>query len=188
MQTTVGEMLDVELAEKKYATPKDVLTVARLKTAYYTFIAPLTLGALLAGAEEELLSKIKAYGESTGIAFQLEDDIHDVFSTEQSLKKQVGGDILEGKQTILLLKAKKAASKKQSEMLDAFYGNPKAKVEDIEAIKKIFKETGAQHYAESLAKKYAKKARTLILDLTPEEPMQLMLNEIIDFVIRKESK
>jgi geranylgeranyl pyrophosphate synthase len=189
MQTTVGEMLDVELAQKKSGTSqKDILTVARLKTAYYTFVAPLTLGAILAGAEDELLAMIKTYGEALGIAFQLQDDIHDIFGTEQSLKKEVGGDILEGKQTILFAKALASADKKQTEILSKFYGNAKSKTEEIEIIKKIFRDTGALKYTEDLIKKYSKKAKAIIPDLSPELPIQTILDEIIDYVVKTDSK
>lgn len=184
IKTTYGEMLDIELSYKNdEVTQSDILAVTRLKTAYYTFVAPLTLGAILAGAEDSFFEQLNEFGEAIGIAFQLQDDIKDVFGTEASLKKMVAGDILEGKQTLLIKKAKELADKKELEILEKYYGNSTIGEKEIALVKNIFKTTGALAYTESLARKYGKKARQVIPYVTREEQLQDLLGEMIDYIV-----
>lgn len=184
-ETVIGEMLDVELAHSyKSASEEDALVVSRLKTAYYTFVGPLTLGAILGGADEHVLAKIKEFGEDTGIAFQLQDDIQDSFGTENTLKKQPGGDIREGKRTLLYLKAKNNADKEQLRILEKYYGKSDLSAKEIEAIKKVFIDTGALTYANLLVKQYSEAARKSIGDLSSRKNMQVMLDEMIDYVLK----
>ena len=183
LDTVLGEMLDVELSQKSSrVSEKDVLAVSRLKTAYYTFVGPLTLGAVLGGADDTCLNAIRIYGEHIGIAFQIQDDIKDIFGTRESLKKEVGGDIKEGKNTLLLIKAKEKANNNQLEILENYYGNAAIGTEQIEAVKKVFVETGALAYTESLVHAYSKKAHDAVSQITKDEQMQNVLGEIIEFV------
>lgn len=183
-ETVIGEMLDVDLAyTKREVTEADTLVVSRIKTAYYTFVGPLTLGAILGGADETLLAKIKEFGENTGIAFQLQDDIRDSFGSEKSLKKQSGGDIREGKKTLLYLKAKANADKNQREILQNNYGKSDLSADEIESIKTIFQNTGALEYTDSLSKQYSEKARECISGMTSEKQMLGMLEELLDYVV-----
>lgn len=69
IDTAIGQMLDIENA--------DPVIIARLKTAQYTIIGPLQLGAILAGANEKLLANLGDFGHHLGIAFQIRDDILD---------------------------------------------------------------------------------------------------------------
>lgn len=76
INTGLGEMLDVELPRlEKSKTEGAVLTIHKLKTAYYTIIYPLIIGGILGGAKEELLEKFEEFGNDLGIAFQIQDDI-----------------------------------------------------------------------------------------------------------------
>lgn len=67
--TAVGQMLDIARGDRE--------TTAKLKTARYTIAGPLQLGAILAGADQDLVKKLGDFGESLGIAFQIRDDILD---------------------------------------------------------------------------------------------------------------
>ena len=180
--TVLGEALDVHLSQDNDVTEKDVLDVSRLKTAYYTFVGPLTLGAVLGGADDKSISDIKTYGENIGIAFQIQDDIKDLFGTQTSLKKEVGGDSKEGKNTILVIKAREKANQKQLEILKKYYGNASIGSDEIESVKKVFVETGALVYAESLVQSYSEKAKSAISQITDDKQKQKMLSEIIEFI------
>lgn len=189
IETGIGEMLDVDLSHNlSDVNERGVQAISRLKTAYYTFVAPMSLGAILAGADDAALDLLKVYGENTGIAFQIQDDIKDAFGTRTSLKKEIGGDIKEGKQTLMYIKAKQKANKSQSALLERYYGNAASGVKEIEAVKQIFEETGARAYAEALALQHAEKAREVIPQITDEAPMQEMLGEIIEYVMKSSSE
>jgi geranylgeranyl diphosphate synthase type I len=186
LNTGVGEMLDVLLSKPGASVAEtDVLAVSRYKTAYYTFVGPLLLGAILGGASKIQQAALETYGENLGIAFQLKDDIKDLFGSQASLKKEVGGDIKGGKTTVLIVKARAHANKKQQEIL-ALYGNPSVTRKEIEAIKTVFVQTHALAYTESLAEDYGKRAQAFITTITKDEHMNSMLNDIINFVLKKE--
>lgn len=69
IDTTVGQMLDIARGDRKI--------IAKLKTARYTIAGPLQIGAILAGADQDLVKKLGEFGEELGIAFQIRDDILD---------------------------------------------------------------------------------------------------------------
>jgi geranylgeranyl pyrophosphate synthase len=187
--TVIGEVLDVDISESQYVvSEKDVLDVARLKTAYYTFVGPLMLGAVLGGADTMTLGAIKTYGENIGIAFQIQDDINDTFGSQAVLKKEVGGDIKEGKNTLLVLKAREKANKEQEAILQTSYGKAVIGREEIEVVKNVFIETGALEYAKSLAHSYSMKADSAIPQITKDEQMQGLLREIITYVNGKKEE
>lgn len=75
--TCYGQMLELKLREKKKFTEKSVLEMYKRKTAFYTLVAPLQVGALLAGADEKFLKKIEKFALPLGIGFQIRDDIQD---------------------------------------------------------------------------------------------------------------
>jgi len=79
--TCYGQMLDLSLREKiksgKKAGAEEVLTIYKKKTAFYTLVAPLQIGAILAGAGDGFLKKIEKFALPLGIAFQIKDDLED---------------------------------------------------------------------------------------------------------------
>jgi len=99
-----GQQLDMEFEERHTVSINEYLEMIRLKTAVVLGGA-LKIGALIGGAilkDAELLS---SFGEHLGIAFQLQDDILDVYGDPEKFGKQVGGDIISNKKTYLLIKA-----------------------------------------------------------------------------------
>jgi len=79
----------------------DLLRMAEGKTAFYTFVDPLRAGALLAGADDELIELLGEYGRATGVAFQLRDDVLGSFGDERVLGKSVTSDRRNGAVTAL---------------------------------------------------------------------------------------
>jgi geranylgeranyl diphosphate synthase type II len=104
----------------------------RLKTAVLVGGA-MKLGAIVGGASDEDASHLYDFGENFGIAFQLQDDILDVYGDPVKFGKQVGGDIISNKQTFLLLKLKELAHKDDLILLESQYPNTDypAKIEAI---------------------------------------------------------
>ena len=106
LNTVRGEIIDVVLPfevknekVKNDLLEESIMNIYRLKTAHYTIIGPLSVGLLLAGANEEKIKDISLFGEKVGIAFQIQDDILGIYSDEMG--KVIGSDIKEFKQTIL---------------------------------------------------------------------------------------
>jgi geranylgeranyl diphosphate synthase type II len=80
----------------------DYLGMVRRKTAWYSFVAPLLAGGLVAGAPEGLLAEMEAFGLNLGVAFQIRDDVLNLLGTEDHIGKESCGDLWEGKRTLVL--------------------------------------------------------------------------------------
>ncbi len=112
-----GQQYDMNFEYRKVVTIGEYLEMIRLKTAVLIGCS-LKLGAILAKARPEETAKIYSFGENIGMAFQLQDDLLDVFGDEQKFGKEIGRDILSGKKTFLLLKAYEIATEKEKVELD----------------------------------------------------------------------
>lgn len=104
-----GQQLDMEFEQRQDVTITEYLQMIRLKTAVLVGGA-MKLGAIVAEADPADADLLYTFGENFGIAFQLQDDILDVYGDPLKFGKQVGGDIISNKQTFLLLKLKELAS------------------------------------------------------------------------------
>lgn len=101
--SAAGELLDVIAPLDPEPQPVDeVLDLARLKTAVYSFEAPLQAGAVLAGADNGLVEALGEFGRCIGTAYQVADDLIGVFGDESRTGKVGWGDLREGKRTTLI--------------------------------------------------------------------------------------
>lgn len=187
VDTALGEILDVELPHLGEANEKDIIKIFELKTAYYTIIGPLSLGAILAGAQKGLLDQIYDFGLNLGIAFQIQDDILGVFGDEETIGKSVTSDIEEGKITLLLSFAKEQGSEEEKQLLKDLYGIGKITNKDLEKIRKVFKNSGALEYANKRAIEYVGLAKNVIKGMEISEAHKKLLLEMADFVVKRQS-
>lgn len=184
--TISGEMVDVVLEARGSATEEDIMRMYKGKTARYTFEGPLHLGASLAGADGDFFEKISAYSIPIGIAFQIRDDILGIFGKQKKLGKPVGSDIIEGKQTILVVKALEMGSKEERKKLKNLLGKNDISLEEIELFREIIKKTGSLDYAHDLSNKFVQEALLALTktDLANKEAEQF-LNGIAQFIIKR---
>lgn len=187
INTGLGEMLDVELPHlRKIRAEKDVLTIHILKTAYYTFIHPLSIGWILGGGDKNMLKNFEIFGHNLGLAFQIQDDILGVYGDEIQLGKSVTSDIEEGKNTLLITYALEHADKEQKEVLEGNYGRGNIGPKGQEMIKRVFITTGALDYSRSKALKYVLLAKKIIPVITKDLKMQALLTLMADFLITRQ--
>lgn len=142
LETGYGEAMDVENSYRKPST-RDIWQVCDLKTAKYSFVGPLTVGALVSGASAKQIKALGDFGESLGKAYQLQDDILGVFGDEKVLGKSTLTDMREGKNTILIHKARKMAKVDGEKQILRVWGNVKANRKELIQIQKIIHESGA---------------------------------------------
>lgn len=186
INTGFGESLELELTDSKdKISLEEVIQVYYLKTAFYTLISPLKLGAILGGADNKLLKFLEAFGKNLGIAFQIQDDILDIFGKAEVIGKPVGIDIQEGTKTMLYIDAYKRASLKQRGILDKYYGKSLPGREVLEKIRKIFMETGALAISQSRAQEYSEKAKKVIPFITKDPKIIKILVELSDFLVKR---
>jgi geranylgeranyl diphosphate synthase, type II len=113
-RTAEGQHMDLSFVEKKRwdVGIQDYLQLVRLKTAYYTVVAPLNLGALAAGVRPD--AGLAEAGLDLGIAFQIRDDVLNLTADFAEYGKEIGGDILEGKRTLMLLRLLEQSPERQT--------------------------------------------------------------------------
>jgi geranylgeranyl diphosphate synthase, type I len=178
--TIVGQINDIYNQSTEDDISEETITATLTwKTAYYTFLQPLELGACLAG-REKLDDRLREYALNAGIAFQISDDILGVFGATQVVGKSANDDIREGKATLLTAYARAHANTTQSQLLRAIMGKPSASDDECDKIRQILEETGAREHAEAVAQKYATAAERALGE-TPES----FLVELVRFSIKR---
>jgi len=185
-QVAFGQALDIFAEKKKQLEESDIFKIHRLKTADYSVAGPLRLGALLAGSHKKLLDNMAIFGLNLGIAFQIHDDFLGVFGKARALGKEVGSDIKEGKATLLILQARKKANKKQKQFLAKAYGRADITRKEIDGIRKIFKQTGADKYSLEKTDELVKKAKAVIDKITKEKEKRVLLSQLADYMVKRE--
>ena len=160
IQTIRGELLDVVLPyeiqdpgigeeERAKLLEKSIYDIYFLKTAGYSVIGPLHLGMILGGAEPKEMAALDRCARDIGIAYQIMDDILGVFADPKILGKDVGSDVAEYKQTILYMYVRTMKAEYAEELLQ-YYGKKHVTSKDIEQVQRIFEESGALTYAQSV--------------------------------------
>lgn len=184
--TVIGEAQDVYIEYRGKTTEKEVLKMYENKTAKYTIEGPLHLGAILAGTDKKTLNSLSRYAIPIGVAFQIQDDILGIFGSEEKLGKTVGADIIEGKQTILVVKAKEKANRDQLKTLNNLLGKKDLKKAEAKEFQNIIRETGALDYANNLAKRMIEGSKKELQNLKINQEAKNFLLEVADFMIERE--
>ena len=186
-QVITGEYLDVLGSYKKRLTEEEVLNILEYKTAKYTVERPLQIGAMLAGAEVNVLEAFTAYGIPLGQAFQLQDDILGVFGDPKKMGKPVGSDIREGKKTVLIAKTYEWASKGEEKILDRVVGNWDATEKDLSRVKEIIYSVGAYDYSVKLSQRLIDQAKFAIDSAKLNDEGKNYLYAGADYVLNRTS-
>jgi geranylgeranyl diphosphate synthase type II len=116
LQVCEGQQYDMDFEQLKKVAVAEYMNMIELKTSV-PLAGSAMIGALLGGASEEDCRKVYRYALELGLAFQLQDDLLDSYGSEKVLGKRIGGDILEGKKTCLMLNAMSRATEPDREIL-----------------------------------------------------------------------
>lgn len=184
--TVIGQSQDVGLGYKKKGTEQEVMKMYENKTARYTIEGPLHLGAILAGADKKLLDALSRYSVPIGMAFQIQDDILGIFGSEKKLGKPVGSDIKEGKQTILIVKARELADSQEKIILKNILGKKDLSHEDIENFRKVVIDTGALDYAKNMSGNLISRGKKALEKVVMDKKAKDFLLGIADYMINRE--
>lgn len=173
-----GQQLDMDFEQRADVTIAEYEHMITLKTAVLLGAA-LQIGAVIAGANTKQAQQLYDLGKSIGVAFQLQDDILDVYGNAATFGKQVGGDILANKKTYLLLKAlEKADSTSLSELQGLISPDNKAIVgaEKVAAVTAIYNRHGVKESARQEMDVYYNQAMQHLaaIDLQEERKRPLM--------------
>ncbi|HEY1097018.1 MAG TPA: polyprenyl synthetase family protein [Alphaproteobacteria bacterium] len=189
IDTIAGELLDVEipyLNDINTITKDDLLAICRYKTARYTIVGPLSLGAILGKGSQYTLEAISDYGDHLGIAFQLKDDLLGIFGDEATTGKSATSDIEEGKITLPYWYALQQATIPQKEFLQKHYGTGPVMPEIHDEIKQIFTDTGAKNYTEIMMDDLVAKALDATTQVTANDAYRNILRDLANYMIKRE--
>ena len=134
LQVCEGQQYDMDFESRRKVSVVDYMHMIELKTSVLLGGAAM-IGAVLGEASEEDCRKIYRYALELGLAFQLQDDLLDSYGTESELGKKIGGDILEGKKTCLMLHAMSRATEPDREILRHTYSD--ASLDDGQKIARV---------------------------------------------------
>lgn len=187
--TVNGEIVDVELPLKtldfhKKMDEKIIYDIYVNKTAWYTIIGPVLIGAASAGASAEDKEKLIEMGTNLGIAFQIKDDLLGLYSSTNEMGKTLN-DIKEGKQTIIYKYAIDKASDGDLLIIKKYYGNPNVTEDESKLIIDLFDKLGARKNAEELVKKYTDNGINIIndMDISNKE----LFIEFADYLLKRKN-
>lgn len=175
LEVCEGQQYDVDFETRDDVTIPEYIKMIEYKTSVLV-AAAMKMGALVANAPQKDADAIYEFGRNLGIAFQLQDDYLDAFGDPKTFGKQVGGDIMENKKTYLYLKALEKAEKDDQDGLLHLYSIKPADADaKVEAVKTIFKESGAVDETKKAIESYTQKAFDVLdtLDL-PLSKKQLL--------------
>ncbi|MDO5664651.1 MAG: polyprenyl synthetase family protein [Bacteroidia bacterium] len=154
MKVLQGQQFDMDFEKRLDVTEAEYIEMITLKTAVL-LACSLKMGAVLANAPSRDAELLYNYGINIGLAFQLKDDLLDVYGDPKTFGKNIGGDIVNNKKTYLLIKALKMSNEKQlAELLRWISIEKFDKNEKIESIKKIYNELNLKLISENLIEKY----------------------------------
>ncbi|MHA4894949.1 polyprenyl synthetase family protein [Pedobacter sp. PWIIR3] len=179
-----GQQLDMEFEKRDDVIIPEYIDMIRLKTAVLLGGA-MKLGAIVSNASVEHAELIYQFGENLGIAFQLQDDILDVYGDPAKFGKQVGGDIISDKKTYLRLKLQELASEESRTTLQEMSLNAdhNLKVANITA---LYDQYNIREQAEAVMREYLDKAFKAMDEINVELSRKTELTTIANQLMNRE--
>ena len=175
-----GQQYDVDFERQEHVNIEEYLTMIRLKTSVLLATA-LQTGAYIAGASEQAQEDLYRFGIAVGLAFQIQDDILDVWGNPETFGKAVGGDISCNKKTFVYLEALRLlgnGKEAEKQALQQWYSQVlEDNAEKIVAVKAIFEQLGVREACEAVVAQYTQKALE-ILDRLPQNAATDQLRQL----------
>ena len=178
-----GQEYDMAFETRDDVTEEEYIEMIRLKTSVLLACA-LKIGALLADAPLEDAERLYRFGEQVGLAFQLQDDLLDVYGDPAVFGKAIGGDITSNKKTYMLINAVNRADSRQRAELDRWIAaRDFDRQEKVAAVTRLYDEIGIRQLCEEKINYYFELARhTLDEVCVPEErkqPLRQYMEELL---------
>jgi len=181
-----GQQFDMSFESRDDVRADEYVNMIRLKTAVLLGGA-LKIGALIGGASQEDAALLYTFGEQLGIAFQLQDDILDVYGDPDKFGKQVGGDILSNKKTYLLIKALEMADEDNLSELNKWLSNAQPNPQEkVAAVTAIYNNIKVREVAEQAMQAYANEAFTALDAINIPEENKQYLHSFADSLLVRE--
>lgn len=181
-----GQQLDMEFESRNDVTEDEYIEMIRLKTAVL-LAASLKIGAILSGATAEDAENLYDFGVKIGVAFQLQDDLLDVYGDPKVFGKKIGGDILCNKKTYMLIKALERADGKQQEELNRWLNAETYQpAEKIEAVTDIYNQLAIRGVCENKMREYYTSAMESLEAVAVAEEKKRELKSLVKLLMYRE--
>ncbi|HEY8212169.1 MAG TPA: polyprenyl synthetase family protein [Myxococcaceae bacterium] len=171
--------------------PQDYLRMILKKTCWYTCIHPVRIGAIIGSDGEIDPDEFNRFGYYMGASFQIQDDILNLYGEHKRYGKEIGGDIWEGKRTLILIHALNTCTPRQRERMRRFLSQPRVErsADDVRWVYRVFQECGSLEYSRSVARYLAGAALQEFADSfsgAKETPEKRFLEQIILYMIERD--
>lgn len=181
-----GQQIDMNFESREHVAVDEYLEMIALKTAVLLGCS-LQIGALVGDASPEEADHLYQFGKNLGIAFQLQDDILDVYGEPEKFGKMVGGDIVANKKTFLLIKALELAEGDNKTNLDRWLNTKVFKTEDkVKAVTEIYDQLNIRKLAETEMQQFAEKALYHMNQITVNDSRKQPLVEFAEQLMVRE--
>ena len=165
-----GQQYDMEFETRDDVTEQEYIEMIRLKTSVL-LAACVQIGAVLGGATKEDAELLYQFGEKVGLAFQLQDDLLDVYGNPAVFGKNIGGDITSNKKTYMLINAVNRANAAQREQLMKWIEAKEFdRNEKVKAVTELYNEIGIRELCEQKIEEYYQESLVYLAKVNiPEE-------------------
>jgi geranylgeranyl diphosphate synthase type II len=187
IEVCVGQQLDIDFEKSAIVTHEEYLRMIELKTAVL-MAASSKIGAIIGGADEKDAELLYEFGKYLGLAFQIQDDLLDIYGDVKIFGKIPGGDIISNKKTFLLVKALETASVEQARQLHELF-NIKEIEPDIKVQKviDIYEQLNIKNISEVLANDYINSAFSLLDKISAKNERKTELVNIANSLIGRDN-
>src|SRR5262245_6581277 len=170
---------------------EDYLRMVLKKTCWYSFIHPCRIGALIATADRVDLDRFNRFGCYLGTAFQIQDDLLNLTGDERRYGKEIGGDLLEGKRTLMLLHLLRQLDAREAARIRGYLGQPRAgrSATDMRWILDLMRSRGSLDHARQVARQFAGATLfefTQAFGDVPESDDKTFLYQIISYMVQRD--
>lgn len=181
-----GQQLDMEFEQRSKVAEEEYIEMIRLKTAVL-LAASLKIGAILGGASPKDADSLYDFGLQIGIAFQLQDDLLDVYGDPVVFGKNIGGDILCNKKTYMLIKALDRSDDKQlSQLNDWLFADSCQPVEKIKAVTGLYNQLGIRGICENKMREHYTRAMESLETVSVIEEKKKELKSLVKLLMYRD--
>ena len=184
LETAYGQALDIENEYKNFDFDR-IMQFTYLKSAKYSVIGPMLMGLNVTKFAKSKVATIESYGKAVGIGYQLFDDLLGIFGDERTMGKSILSDMCEGKNTLIIHKARQLANPKGLAEINKIWGNPKSGGRELKKIRDIVRKCGALTWCEDENKRLMVVAKKEIGKLTRDRKLQQILSQVADYVVSR---
>ena len=186
MEIYEGQQYDMDFENRGDVTVEEYIAMIRLKTSVLLGCA-CKMGALIGGADEATAQRFYEIGENLGLAFQLQDDMLDVWGDEATFGKAIGGDIMNNKKTFLLINACQRATDDNRIELALWLNTENAsRAVKVPAVTAIYERLGLKELSEAEIAKYNDKAMAAVFETAVEEPAKKAFIDLISRLVKRD--